>query len=155
MHVIAAKAVALKEAEGEGFRAYQRQVVANARRLAERLAGHGFRIVSGGTDNHVFLVDVAVAGLTGTVAEQALQAAEITVNKNTIPYDENPPMVASGIRLGTPALTTRGMGEPEMDTVGDLIAEVLRAPDDESVRAAVRARVRELTEGFPLYPELA
>jgi glycine hydroxymethyltransferase len=155
MHVIAAKAVALKEAEGEGFRAYQRQVVANSRRLAERLAGHGFRIVSGGTDNHVFLVDVAVAGLTGKVAEEALQAAEITVNKNTIPYDENPPMVASGIRLGTPALTTRGMREAEMDTVGDLIAEVLRAPADESVRGAVRARVRELTAGFPLYPELA
>jgi glycine hydroxymethyltransferase len=155
MHVIAAKAVALKEAEGEGFRRYQRQVVANARRLAERLAGHGFRIVSGGTDNHVFLVDVAAAGLTGKVAEEALQAAEITVNKNTIPYDQNPPMVASGIRLGTPALTTRGMGEPEMDTVGDLIAEVLRAPEDESVQHAVRARVRELTASFPLYPELA
>jgi len=155
MHVIAAKAVALKEAEGEGFRQYQRQIVANARRLAERLAGHGFRIVSGGTDNHVFLVDVAAAGLTGKVAEQALQAAEITVNKNTIPYDRNPPMVASGIRVGTPALTTRGMGEGEMDTVGDLIAEVLRAPDDEAVHGAVRARVRELTAGFPLYPELA
>jgi glycine hydroxymethyltransferase len=155
MHVIAAKAVALKEAEGEGFRRYQRQIVANARRLAERLAGHGFRIVSGGTDNHVFLVDVAAAGLTGKVAEQALQAAEITVNKNTIPYDQNPPMVASGIRVGTPALTTRGMGEAEMDTVGDLIAEVLRAPDDEAVHRAVRARVRELTAGFPLYPELA
>jgi glycine hydroxymethyltransferase len=155
MHVIAAKAVALKEAEGEGFRAYQRQIVANARRLAERLAGHGLRIVSGGTDNHVFLVDVAAAGLTGKVAEEALQAAEITVNKNTIPYDENPPLVASGIRVGTPALTTRGMREPEMDTVGDLIAEVLRAPEDESVHGAVRARVRGLTEGFPLYPELA
>jgi glycine hydroxymethyltransferase len=155
MHVIAAKAVALREAEGEGFRRYQRQVVANARRLAERLAGHGFRIVSGGTDNHVFLVDVAAAGLTGKVAEEALQAAEITVNKNTIPYDRNPPMVASGIRLGTPALTTRGMGEAEMDRVGDLIAEVLRAPDDESVQSDVRRRVRELTDGFPLYPELA
>ena len=155
MHVIAAKAVALKEAEGDGFREYQRQIVANARRLAERLAGHGFRIVSGGTDNHVFLVDVAAAGLTGKVAEQALQAAEITVNKNTIPYDENPPLVASGIRVGTPALTTRGMREPEMDTVGDLIAEVLRAPEGDSVHGAVRARVRELTEGFPLYPELS
>jgi glycine hydroxymethyltransferase len=155
MHVIAAKAVAFKEAEGEGFRRYQRQIVANARRLAERLAGHGFRIVSGGTDNHVFLVDVAAAGLTGKVAEQALQAAEITVNKNTIPYDQNPPMVASGIRVGTPALTTRGMAEAQMDTVGDLIAEVLRAPDDEAVHRAVRARVRELTAGFPLYPELA
>ena len=154
MHVIAAKAVALKEAEGEPFRAYQRQIVANAKRLAERLAGHGFRIVSGGTDNHVLLVDVAAAGLTGKVAEQALQAAEITVNKNTIPYDENPPLVASGIRVGTPALTTRGMREPEMDTVGDLMAEVLRAAEDETVRADVRRRVRELTADFPLYPEL-
>jgi glycine hydroxymethyltransferase len=154
MHVIAAKAVAFKEAEGEPFRAYQRQIVANAKQLAERLAGHGFRIVSGGTDNHLFLVDVAAAGLTGKVAEEALGAAEITVNKNTIPYDENPPLVASGIRVGTPALTTRGMREPEMDTVGDLMAEVLRAPEDETVRADVRRRVRELTAGFPLYPEL-
>ena len=154
MHVIAAKAVALKEAAGEGFRAYQRQIVANAQRLAGRLAGHGFRIVSGGTDNHVFLVDVAASGLTGKDAEQALQAAEITVNKNTIPFDEKSPMVASGIRVGTPALTTRGMREDEMDTVGDLIAEVLRAPEDESVRTDVRRRVRELTDRFPLYAEL-
>ncbi|HUO86851.1 MAG TPA: serine hydroxymethyltransferase [Thermoanaerobaculia bacterium] len=154
MHVIAAKAVALKEAEGEDFRAYQGRIVANAQRLAERLAGHGLRIVSGGTDNHVFLVDVAAAGLTGKVAEQALQAAEITVNKNTIPYDESSPMVASGVRIGTPALTTRGMGEAEMDEVGDLIAEVLRAPEDEAVRRRVRDGVRRLTARFPLYPDL-
>ncbi|HEX2165574.1 MAG TPA: serine hydroxymethyltransferase [Thermoanaerobaculia bacterium] len=154
MHVVAAKAVALREAGTEEFRGYQGRIVANARRLAGRLAGHGFRIVSGGTDNHVFLVDVAAAGLTGKLAEQALQAAEITVNKNTIPYDPNPPLVASGIRVGTPALTTRGMGESEMDTVGDLIAEVLRAPEDETVRARVRAAVHELTPRFPLYPEL-
>ncbi|HEX2253287.1 MAG TPA: serine hydroxymethyltransferase [Thermoanaerobaculia bacterium] len=154
MHVIAAKAVALREAQTEEFRAYQRRIVANARRLAGRLAENGFRIVSGGTDNHVFLLDVAASGLTGKLAEESLQAAEITVNKNTIPYDANPPLVASGIRIGTPALTTRGMSEAEMDLVGDLIAEVLRAPEDEGVRESVRGRVRELTGRFPLYETL-
>jgi glycine hydroxymethyltransferase len=151
MHIIAAKAVAFKEAQEPGFVDYQKQIVANASRLAERLAGHGHRIVSGGTDNHVFLVDVAARGLTGKVAEKALQAADITVNKNTIPFDENPPLVASGIRVGTPATTTRGMGEAEMDTIGDLIAEVLAAPEDESVRNSVRDRVHQLCERFPLY----
>ncbi|HEY4589756.1 MAG TPA: serine hydroxymethyltransferase, partial [Thermoanaerobaculia bacterium] len=134
MHIIAAKAVALKEALSEGFRGYQQQILANAKALSARLAGHGFRIVSGGTDNHVFLLDVGAAGLTGKVMEKALDAAHITVNKNTIPYDPNPPMVASGIRIGTPALTTRGMKEPAMELVGDFIAEVLRAPEDEKVR---------------------
>jgi glycine hydroxymethyltransferase len=154
MHVIAAKAVALKEALTEGFRDYQRQIVANARRLAGRLTGRGFRIVSGGTDNHLFLLDVAASGTTGKVAEKALDASGITVNKNTIPYDPNPPLVASGIRIGTPALTTRGMGEPEMDTVGDFIAEVLRAPGDGAVHERVRIQVRELCERFPLYDPL-
>jgi glycine hydroxymethyltransferase len=154
MHVIAAKAVALKEALSEGFRGYQQQIMANAKALSARLAGHGFRIVSGGTDNHVFLMDVRPAGLTGKVAEKALDAAHITVNKNTIPYDPNPPMVASGIRIGTPALTTRGMKEPEMDQVGDFIAEILRAPEDEAVRESVRRRIRELCERFPLYDPL-
>jgi glycine hydroxymethyltransferase len=154
MHVIAAKAVALKEALSEGFRGYQQQIMANAKALSARLAGHGFRIVSGGTDNHVFLLDVTPAGLTGKVAEKALDAAHITVNKNTIPYDPNPPMVASGIRIGTPALTTRGMQEPEMDQVGDFIAEILRAPEDEAVRESVRRRIRELCERFPLYDPL-
>jgi glycine hydroxymethyltransferase len=154
MHVIAAKAVAFREAASEEFHGYQRRIVANARRLAERLAAHGFRIVSGGTDNHVFLVDVAAAGLTGKLAEEALQGADITVNKNTIPYDENPPMVASGVRLGTPALTTRGMGEVEMDEVADLVAQVLRSPDDAGVEARVRGGVRDLTARFPLYPGL-
>jgi len=154
MHVIAAKAVALKEALSEGFRGYQQQIMANAKTLSARLAGHGFRIVSGGTDNHVFLMDVRPAGLTGKVAEKALDAAHITVNKNTIPYDPNPPMVASGIRIGTPALTTRGMKEPEMDQVGDFIAEILRAPEDEAVRESVRRRIRELCERFPLYDPL-
>jgi glycine hydroxymethyltransferase len=154
MHIIAAKAVALKEALGTEFRDYQRQIVANAKALAARLAGHGLRIVSGGTDNHVFLVDVARAGLTGKAAEKSLDAAGITVNKNTIPFDQNPPLVASGVRIGTPALTTRGMKELEMDAVGDFIAEVLRAPEDAGVRDGVRARIRELCERFPLYDPL-
>ncbi|HWN44021.1 MAG TPA: serine hydroxymethyltransferase [Thermoanaerobaculia bacterium] len=154
MHVIAAKAVSFKEALTEEFRDYQRQIVANAKRLAERLIERGFRIVSGGTDNHVFLLDVAAAGLTGKVAEKALEAAGITVNKNTIPYDPNPPLVASGIRIGAPALTTRNMREPEMDQVGDFIAEVLRAHEDSAVHERVRGRVRELCERFPLYDPL-
>jgi len=155
MHVIAAKAVALKEARSEEFAAYQRQIVANARRLADRLAGHGHRIVSGGTDNHLFLLDVAHSGTTGKLAEEALEAAGITVNKNAIPYDSKPPLVASGIRVGTPAVTTRGMAEPEMDAIGDLIAEVLRAAEDESVRRDVRHRVRALCDRFPLYDPLS
>ncbi len=154
MHVIAAKAVAFKEAQSEGFRGYQTQILANAKALSARLAGHGFRIVSGGTDNHVFLLDVRSAGLTGKVAEKALDAAHVTVNKNTIPYDPNPPMVASGIRIGTPALTTRGMKEPEMDLVGDFITEILRAPEDEGVRESVKGRIRKLCERFPLYDPL-
>ena len=154
MHVIAAKAVSFKEALTEEFRDYQRQIVANAKRLAERLIERGFRIVSGGTDNHVFLLDVAAAGLTGKVAEKALEAAGITVNKNTIPYDPNPPLVASGIRIGAPALTTRNMREPEMDQVGDFIAEVLRAHEDSAVHERVRGQVRELCERFPLYDPL-
>ncbi|HKV12304.1 MAG TPA: serine hydroxymethyltransferase [Thermoanaerobaculia bacterium] len=154
MHIIAAKAVALKEALTDEFREYQRQIVKNAQALAARLAGHGFRIVSGGTDNHVFLLDVAKAGLTGKVAEKALEAANITVNKNTIPYDPNPPLVASGVRIGTPALTTRGMKEPEMEHVGDFIAMALRAPDDAGVHEEVRGKVRDLCERFPLYDPL-
>ncbi len=154
MHVIAAKAVAFREALSEDFRGYQQQIMANAKALAARLAGLGFRIVSGGTDNHVFLLDVAKAGLTGKVAEKALDAAHITVNKNTIPYDPNPPLVASGVRIGTPALTTRGMKEPEMDLVGDFIAEVLRAPEDAGVQAGVKGKIRDLCERFPLYDPL-
>ncbi len=154
MHVIAAKAVSFKEALTEEFRDYQRQIVLNAKRLAERLIERGFRIVSGGTDNHVFLLDVAAAGLTGKVAEKSLEAANITVNKNTIPYDPNPPLVASGIRIGAPALTTRNMREPEMEQVGDFIAEVLRAHDDSAVQERVRGQIRELCERFPLYDPL-
>ncbi len=155
MHIIAAKAVCFKEALAPEFRDYQRQIVANAARLAAGLAGAGFRLVSGGTDNHLMLVDVFSKGLTGKVAEAALDRAGITVNKNTIPYDRHPPLVASGIRVGTPAVTSRGMREPEMDRIAVLIARVLAAPDDEAVRQAVRADVKALCRSFPLYPTLA
>jgi glycine hydroxymethyltransferase len=154
MHVIAAKAVAFKEALSDDFRGYQAQIMANAKALAARLSGLGFRIVSGGTDNHVFLLDVTKAGLTGKVAEKALDAAHITVNKNTIPFDPNPPLVASGIRIGTPALTTRGMKEPEMDLVGGFIGEILDAPEDAGVRESVKGKIRDLCERFPLYDPL-
>ncbi len=160
MHVIAAKAAAFGEALGEPFRVYQQGVVANTARLAAALAGHGFRIVSGGTDNHLFLLDVASRGLTGKLAETALDAAGITVNKNTIPFDANPPMVASGIRIGTAAVTTRGFGAAEMDQVAAWISEVLVAAaaaggPDAAAGDAVRARVRELCGRFPLYEEPA
>ena len=154
MHVIAAKAVALGEAAGEDFATYQKQVIANARRLAQRLADRGLRIVSGGTDNHVFLMDVRSADLNGKDAEIALDLAGITVNKNTIPYDPNPPLVASGIRLGTPALTTRGMDEAAMDEVGDLIGEALEQAGNESGLADVKRRVETLCGRFPLYADL-
>jgi glycine hydroxymethyltransferase len=154
MHVIAAKAVCFKDAMAPAFAEYQRQVVAIAQRLAASLAGHGYRLVSGGTDNHLLLVDVFSRGITGRDAETALGRAGITVNKNAIPFDQNKPMVASGIRIGTPALTTRGMGEAEMDQVGDLIARVLAAPADEPVLAMVRQEVERLCRSFPLYPDL-
>jgi glycine hydroxymethyltransferase len=153
MHIIAAKAVCLKEAMEPGFVEYQQQIVANARRLADGLKSAGFRLVSGGTDNHLMLVDVFSKGLTGKVAEAALGKASITVNKNAIPFDQNPPMVASGIRVGTPAITSRGMRAPEMDLIAELIARVLAAPDDEGVAAAVREKVEALCRKFPLYPE--
>ncbi len=151
MHVIAAKAVAFKEAASEEFVAYQRQIVANAARLANRLIERGGRIVTGGTENHVLLLDVAHAGTTGKVMEKALEDAGITTNKNTIPYDPNPPLVASGIRLGTAAVTTRGMKESEMETIADLISDVLAAPENTTIQASVKERVETLTERFPLY----
>ena len=153
MHVIAAKAVAFKEALSPEFREYQRQIVANARALAEALIAQGFRLVSGGTDTHVMLVDVASKGLTGKVAEAALDKAGLTVNKNAIPFDTKPPTVTSGIRLGTPALTTRGMREPEMRKIAGLIAEVLADAEDAGRQARVAGQVRELSAGFPLYRE--
>jgi glycine hydroxymethyltransferase len=153
MHVIAAKAVCFKEAAEPTFADYQRQVVVNAARLATALSGSGFRLVSGGTDNHLMLVDVFSKGLTGKVAEAALGKAGITVNKNAIPFDQNPPMVASGIRIGTPAVTTRGMRESEMDAIADLIARALRTPDDERALGMVRVEVEALCRKFPLYPD--
>ena len=153
MHIIAAKAVCFREAMQPGFVEYQQQTVANAQRLARGLADAGFRLVSGGTDNHLILLDVFSKGLTGKVAEAALERAGITVNKNAIPFDTNPPMVASGIRIGTPAVTTRGMREPEMDTIAGLISRSLASPDNDGVLAAVRAEVEALCRNFPLYPE--
>jgi glycine hydroxymethyltransferase len=155
MHVIAGKAVCFKEAASAAFRTYQQQVVRNAARLASGLASAGFRIVSGGTDNHLALVDVFSKGLTGKVAEAALGRASITVNKNAIPFDQQPPMTASGIRVGTPAVTTRGLQEPEMDEVASLMARVLDAPEDGSVARAVQSDVEALCQKFPLYPALA
>ena len=151
MHIIAAKAVCFKEAMEPAFKDYQRQIVANAQRLASAIASRGFRIVSGGTDNHLMLVDVFSKGVTGKAAEAALGKAGITVNKNAIPFDQNPPMVASGIRIGTPALTTRGMREAEMDVVGELIGRVLAAPDDDRVAGMVKQEVDRLCKAFPLY----
>ena len=153
MHIVAAKAVCLKEAMEPAFADYQRQIVANAKRLAAALASAGFRLVSGGTDNHLMLVDVFSKGLTGKVAEAALGKAAITVNKNAIPFDQNPPMIASGIRIGTPAVTSRGMAEPEMDTIAEFIARALASPDDDRVLGAVRTEVEALCLKFPLYPE--
>ncbi len=152
MHVIAAKAVCLKEALEPSFRAYQAQVVANARRLAQELRDAGFRLVSGGTDNHLMLVDVFSQGITGKQAEAALGAAGITVNKNAIPFDKNPPMVASGIRVGTPAVTTRGMREPEMDRIASLMTAALQHREDDAALARIRGDVEDLCREFPLYP---
>jgi glycine hydroxymethyltransferase len=155
VHIIAAKAVAFGEALRDDFKEYQRNVLKNAKALAAELAEQGLRIVSGGTDNHLMLVDVFMGGkgITGKDAEKALEAAHITVNKNTIPFDTNKPFVTSGIRIGTPALTTRGMGEDEMRTVGRLIAEVLHDPQSEDVRNKVRREVAELASRFPLYAQ--
>ncbi len=151
MHVIAAKAVAFKEALAPEFTPYQEQIVTNARVLAETLAGEGWRLVSGGTDTHLMLVDVFSKGITGKVAEKALDEAGITVNKNTIPFDTNKPMIASGIRIGTPALTTRGMEAPEMEGIGRLISRALGSVDNETELAAVKRDVLKLCDHFPIY----
>jgi len=151
VHIVAAKAVAFGEALQPSFATHIEQVVQNAKRLAAAMAGRGYRIVSGGTDNHMFLVDVFSKGITGKVAEKALESAGITVNKNTIPFDPNPPMVASGIRIGTPAVTTRGMGAAEMDQIAALIARALDARDDAATLKAMQGEVEALASRFPLY----
>lgn len=151
VHVIAAKAVCFQEAMSPEFAAYQRQVLANARELAAALAAHGFRLVAGGTDTHVLLVDVFARGIRGKEAQAALEAAHITANRNAIPFDQNPPFNPSGLRLGSPAVTTRGFREPEMREVAGLIARVLDNLDSAEVAAEVRRKVAALTERFPLY----
>jgi glycine hydroxymethyltransferase len=153
MHVIAAKAVALKEAMTPEFREYQAQIVRNARAMAGAIARRGYRLVSGGTDNHLFLVNLKDTPLTGKDAQEALDRVGITVNKNTVPFETRSPFVTSGIRAGTPAVTTRGMKEREMERIGSLIADVLSAPGDAAVEKRVAASVRDVCEAFPLYPE--
>lgn len=154
MHIIAAKAVALKEAMSDEFKTYARQVVANAKQFASTLAGLGYRIVSGGTDNHLFLVDVKSKGFTGKQVQIYLDEVKITVNKNMIPFDQETAFNASGIRIGTPAVTTRGMKENEMIEIAKLIDQTLKAPEDHSNLERVRKEISALTKRFPLYPEL-
>jgi glycine hydroxymethyltransferase len=154
MHVIAAKAVAFKEALAPEFKVYQRQIVANAKALAQGLLDRGFRLLSGGTDNHLMMVDLRDTELTGKLAEETLDRARITVNKNTVPFDPRSPFVTSGVRIGTPAVTTRGMREPEMTVVADLIARALARVGDEAALAAIGDEVRDLCHRFPIYPEL-
>jgi glycine hydroxymethyltransferase len=151
MHVIAAKAVALKEALSHTFRRYQKQVVANTRVLAEEFLAQGYRLVAGGTDTHLILVDLTPTGLTGRVAEEALGLAGITVNKNAIPFDLQPKTITSGIRLGTPAVTTRGMKEPEMRSIVNFIHQALSEPDDPDNLAKLQAEVHEFCRHYPLF----
>ena len=151
MHIIAAKAVSFKEALSPEFKEYAKQIVKNAKVLAEALAEEGFRIVSGGTDNHLLMLDVSELGLTGKVAEEALDAVQITTNKNTIPYDKESPFITSGIRIGTAAVTTRGFKEEEMKEIASIIGLSLKNLDDEAKQEEARQRVQALTDKFPLY----
>ncbi|MBA4348754.1 MAG: serine hydroxymethyltransferase [Thermodesulfovibrio sp.] len=151
MHTIAAKAVAFKEALDPEFKDYQKKIITNARRLADRLIEKGFKIISGGTDNHLMLVDLSNMNITGKEAEEALDKTGITVNKNSIPYDERPPTVTSGIRLGTPCVTTRGMGEKEMDEIADIISNVIRNINNPSLIAEMNKKVKPLCEKYPIY----
>ena len=153
MHIIAAKAVAFKEALADEFRLYAAQIVKNAQALAASLQRNGYRLVSGGTDKHMMLLDLRETDITGKDAEEALDRAGITVNKNVIPFETRSPFVTSGIRIGTPAVTTRGMGEPEMEVIGDLISRVLNDIDRDDVKASVKDDVRGLTDQFPVYQE--
>ena len=151
MNAIAGKAVCFKEAAAPEWKRYQQQIVKNAKAVAGRLAEHGFRVVSGGTDNHLLLIDMTPKGLTGKDAEEALSEAGITLNKNTIPFDTQKPFVTSGIRIGTPCVTTRGMKEPEMRQIADMIAGVLANPSSDAAKKETLARVKELTMRFPLH----
>ncbi|MCX7877101.1 MAG: serine hydroxymethyltransferase [Ignavibacteria bacterium] len=154
MHVIAAKAVAFKEALDEDFKTYASQVIKNAQVLASGLTKHGFKVISGGTDNHLMLVDLRNKNITGKKAQELLDEVGITCNKNAVPFDDKSPLITSGIRLGTPALTTRGMKEKEMETVADMINEIISAPEDEEVKEKVRKKIEDITSEYPLYPEL-
>ncbi len=154
MHVIAAKAVCFKEAMAPEFKRYAETIVANSRALCRRIASEGFRIVSGGTDTHLFLVDLRPAGVSGKEAQDILDSVGINVNMNEIPYDETPPTVTSGIRIGTPAVTTRGMKPDDMEVLGDLISRALKSGDDESTLDAVRAEAADLISRFPIYPDI-
>ena len=153
MHVIAAKAVALKEALSPAFKDYQNQIVKNAQALARQLTANGFRLISGGTENHLMLVDLRNSELTGKVAQETLDKARITVNRNAVPFDTRSPFVTSGIRIGTPAVTSRAMKEPEMEIIGDLIARALDHVSDTGVLSSVAAAVADLCAKFPVYPE--
>ncbi len=154
MHVIAAKAVAFGEALQPAFKDYARQIITNARAMARVLGERGFHLVSGGTDNHLVLVDLSSKGITGKDAEAALEHVGITVNKNAVPFDEKPPTITSGIRIGTPAMTTRGLNESDAAQVGQWIADVLEAPADEAVANRVRKGVADLLARYPLYTDL-
>jgi glycine hydroxymethyltransferase len=151
MHIIAAKAICLREAAQPEFGEYGKQVVANAKALAASVSKRGFRIVSGGTDNHLFLIDIQSKGLTGSAAQPAFDRAGITINKNAIPFDPLPPMKAGGIRVGTPAVTTRGMREPEMYRIAGWIADLLTNLGDAATEQRIRGEVAELSAKFPLY----
>ena len=154
MHVIAAKAVAFKEALEENFKTYAEQVIKNAKALANKLTGYGFKIISGGTDNHLMLIDLRNKDFTGKKAQELLDEVGITCNKNAVPFDDKSPLITSGIRLGSPALTTRGMKEKDMERIAEMINDVISKPDDEKVRSDVKQRVADITSEHPLYPEL-
>lgn len=154
MHVIAAKAVAFKEALDEEFKTYSEQVIKNAKSLADKLTGFGFKVISGGTDNHLMLIDLRNKNMTGKQAQEMLDEVGITCNKNAVPFDDKSPLITSGIRLGTPALTTRGMNETDMEKVAEMINDVISNPESEDVKNSVRKKIDDLTSEHPLYPEL-
>ncbi len=154
MHVIAAKAVAFKEALEGNFKKYAEQIIKNAKALSNKLTAHGFKIISGGTDNHLMLIDLRNKNMTGKAAQEMLDLVGITVNKNAVPFDDKSPLITSGIRIGTPALTTRGMTEKDMEKIADMINDVISNPTDDNIKKNVSERIDELTSEHPLYPEL-